>query len=146
MAEEKKIFISQQVLDALFEENQAELKNDELIILSKNRQVFKLIPAFKFLYLAEGTHDPNQLIGKIFTEEQLKSTKADVYMDSVIYKETAYQVEPGFLGIPHTPKEGKAAEQAAEKAVEKVVEPVDAAKVEQVDDVKMLENYLLKIL
>ncbi len=145
MAEEKKIFISQQVLDALFEQDQAELKDDELSILSKNRQVFKLIPAFKFLYLAEGSLDPNQLIGKIFTEAQLKSAKADIYMDSVIYKDVAYQVEPGFLGIPRAPKEGKAAEQPPEKAVEKV-EPVDAAKVEQVDDAKMLENYLLKIL
>jgi len=129
MPEEKKIFISQEVLDALFDQGQAELKGDDLIIHSKEKQIFKLIPAFKFLYLSEGDFDPNQLIGKIFTVEELKSAKADIYMDSVIYKEVAYQVETGFLGIPQTRK--------AEKTADKV---------EQVDDVKLLENYLLKIL
>lgn len=129
MEAQKKIFISQEVLDALFEQNQAELKDDLLVIHSSEKQVFKLIPAFKFLYLSEGEYDPNNLIGKIFTEQELKNANADIYMNSVLYKDVAYQVESGFLGIPQTKK--------AEKTAEKV---------EQVDDVKMLENYLLKIL
>ncbi len=129
MPEEKKIFISQEVLNALFEQGQAELQDDQLIIHSKEKQVFKLVAAYKFLYLVEGESDPNKLIGKIFTEEEMKNAKADIYMDSVIYKDLAYQVETGFLGIPQT------------KKAEKTAEKVDA-----VDDVKMLENYLLKIL
>ncbi len=129
MSKEKKIFISQQVLDAIFEQGKAELDGDTLIIHSKEKQIFKLVPAYKFLFLVEGEKDPYNLVGKIFTEQDLKKAKADIYMDSVLYKEVAYQVEPGFLGIPQTPKAKESAE-----------------KLEQADEVKALEEYLLKIL
>lgn len=129
MAEEKKIFISQEVLDALFEQGQAELKDDILIIHSKEKQEFKLIPAYKFLYLAEGNYDPNNMLGKIFTAEELKNAQADIYMDSILYKDVAYQAEQGFLGIPQTKK--------AEKTAEKVDEAVDP---------QQLANFLLKIM
>ncbi len=129
MAEEKKIFISQAVLDAIFEQGKAELKGDTLIIHSEKKQIFKLVPAYKFLYLVDGDKDPHQLVGKIFTEKDLKKAKADIYMDSVIYKDTAYQVEPGFIGIPQT-----------EKAKE------SAQKLKEASELKDLEDYLLKIL
>ncbi len=129
MSKEKKIFISQQVLDAIFEQGKAELDGDTLIIHSQEKQTFKLIPAYKFLYLAEGEKDPYNLVGKIFTEQDLKKAKADIYMDSVLYKDVAYQVEPGFLGIPQTQK----AQESAEK-------------LQEADEVKALEDYLLKIL
>lgn len=129
MIEGKKIFISQEVLDALFDQGQAELKDDLLIIHSQEKQTFKLIPAYKFVRLAEGEKDPNNLLGKIFTAEELKNAKADIYMDSILYKDVAYQAEPGFLGIPQTKK--------AEKTAESL---------EQVDDTKILADFLLKIL
>jgi len=132
MAEEKKIFISQEVLDALFEQGKAELKEDNtLVIHSKEAQSFKLIPGYKFLCLASGDKDPHNLVGKIFTEQELKKAEADIYMDSVIYKDIAYQVETGFLGVPET------------KKAEKTAQKVDEA---GVDDAKKLADLLLKIM
>jgi hypothetical protein len=131
--------MSQEVLDALFEQGQAELSGDSLVINSSQKQSFKLIPAVKFIYLAQGEHDPHNLVGKIFTQDQLKHAKADVYMDSVIYKDVAYQVEVGFLGIGQAKKEEKVPE--AEK-----INQSDNPTVAEDIDVKQLSDYLLKIL
>ena len=153
MSEEKKIFMSQEVLDALFEQGKAELEGEVLTINTAIKQVYKLIPAVKFLVLAEGEFDPNNLVGKIFTKEQLKKASADMCMDSVIYKDVAYQVETGFLGLAEAHAAEKAAAAAQAAAVQKQVEE-EAQKINESDkptvaedfNIKDLENYLLKIL
>ena len=139
MIEEKKIFMSQAVLDALFEQGKAELEGDVLIIHSSTKQMFKLLPAYKFISMAGGDKDPNNLVGKIFTQEQLKKSKADIYMDSCIYKDVPYQIESGFLGIPEAQKEEKSAE------VEKILQSDKPTEAEDFK-IKDLEDYLLKIL
>jgi len=133
----KKIFISQTVLDSMFEQGKAHLDQDHLMIHSKQNQVFKMIPACKFLYVADGSRDPHRLLGKILTRQELEKIHADLYMDSVLYKEIAYQVEPGFLGLPET----EAAAAAARKAVE-----ATGAKADEATDAELLGDYLLKIL
>jgi hypothetical protein len=142
MSEDKKIFISQKVLDALFEQNQAELSGSELTILSATKQVFKILPAFKFILLAGGDKDPHNLIGKIYTEEQLKKVNADIYMTSVLYKDTAYEVETGFLGIPQAKEPEKVAE--TEKEVEKIVASEAPSEAEDFN-IADLSNLVLKI-
>ncbi len=156
MAEEKKIFMSQQVLDALFEQGKAQIEGDILTIETATRQVYRMIPAVKFLSLAGGTTDPNNLLNKIFTQEQLKKSNADVYMDSVIYKDTAYTIETGFLGITvqaaapaekAAPQPAPAREVARETAAEAAKINASDAPTEAEDfKIKDLENYLLKIL
>ena len=125
----KKIFISQNVLDSLFNEGRAHLDRDNLTMHGKESEVFKLTPAYKFLYVADGSADPNSLVGKIFTKDQLEKSKMDIYMDSVLYNDKAYQVESGYIGIPQNV--------AAEKKSEAM---------EQVPDEELLSDYLLKIL
>ncbi len=125
----KKIFISQEVLDSLFSEGKASLDKDLLTMHGKDNEVFQLIPAYKFLYVADGSVDPYSLVGKIFTREQLKKSSMDVYMDSVLYHDKAYQVESGYIGLPQSP--------AAER---------EAGKMEQVSDEDLLGDYLLKVL
>jgi hypothetical protein len=133
----KKIFISQGVLDSMFEQGKAHLDQDRLMIHSKQDQVFKMIPACKFLYVADGSQDPHRLIGRILTRQDLEKIKADLYMDSVIYLEVAYQVEPGYLGLPETA--------AAEVVAEKVV-AASGKKPGDATDAELLGDYLLKIL
>jgi len=153
MTEEKKIFMSQEVLDALFEQGKADLAGEVLTINTAPIQVYKLIPAVKFILLAEGDSDPHNLVGKIFTKEQLKKSDVDMYMDSVIYKDVPYQVEAGFLGIAEALVEAKVVapekavqiEQAVEAEVQKINQS-DAPTVAEDFNIKDLENYLLKIL
>jgi hypothetical protein len=125
----KKIFISEGVLDSLFSEGKARLDKDVLTMHGKENELFQLIPAYKFLYVADGSVDPYNLVGKIFTREQLEKSSMDIYMDSVLYHDKAYQVESGYIGLPQTA--------AAEK---------EAENMEQVSDEDLLGDYLLKIL
>jgi hypothetical protein len=125
----KKIFISQNVLDSMFSEGKAHLDQDRLTMHGKDNEVFKLTPAYKFLYVADGTADPHSLVGKIFTKEQLEKSNMDIYMDSILYHDIPYQVETGYIGIPQNP--------AAEKKSENM---------EQVPDEDLLTDYLLKVL
>jgi len=136
----KKIFISQSVLDSMFEQGKAHLEQDRLTIHSKQDQVFKMIPACKFLYVADGSRDPHQLIGKILTRQDLEKIHADLYMDSVLYKEVAYQVEPGYLGLPET-EAAAAITQQAQAAV-----AASGQKADEATDADLLGDYLLKIL
>lgn len=124
----KKIFISQEVLDTLFAESKADLEGERLTIHSKGNQVFKLTPAYKILHLAEGGADPSDMVGKIYTKNELERVSADIYMDSVIINEVAYQAESGFIGVPEGTPE-------AEKEPEG-----------EISDSELLSDYLLKIL
>ena len=120
----QKIFMSQEVLDALISQGKAELKVDLLTVNSRG-QVYRLVPAYKFLYVVEGVADAQELVGKIFTKTELMKIKADIYMDSALVNEVAYQVEPGFMGVP----EGAVAGPAAQEVL----------------DHELLSEYLLKV-
>jgi len=140
----KKIFISQAVLDSMFEQGKAHLEQDRLMIHSKQNQVFKMIPACKFLYVSDGSPDPHSLLGKILTRQDLERIRAELYMDSVLYKDIAYQVEPGYLGVPETAAAQATAEKvvaSAGKAGAQAGQPADEA-----SDAELLGDYLLKIL
>ena len=105
---------------------------DGLLCLSlkaEENEVFQLTQAYKFLYVADGSADPHSLVGKIFTKDQLEKSNMDIYMDSVLYQEKAYQVESGYIGIP----QNKAAE-------------VESQNWEQIPDEDLLSDYLLKVL
>jgi len=139
--------MSQEVLDASFAEGKAELEGDRLTIQSRGAQTYKLIPAFKFLYLAEGDEAGDRMVGKIFTRSELEKAGADIYMDSVLLGERAYQVEQGFVGIPlEAPKaEQQAAPRQEPRKEQKQEQPKEPQQGEAVDD-NMLSDYLLKIL
>lgn len=157
----KKIFIAQAVLDSMFEKGQAVLQADRLHITSKQDQVFAIKPACKFLYVSDGSADPFGMLGKIYATEDLESMKADVYMDSVLFRDVAYQVEPGYLGEPVS-KAAVAAAARAEQAARQASAPPQApaapapiaqpvsAPVEKpaadATDADLLGEYLLKVL
>ena len=140
----KKIFISQAVLDSMYEQGKAHLEQDRLMIHTKQNQVFKMIPACKFLYVSDGSKDPHHMLGKIFTRPDLEKIHAELYMDSVLYKDIAYQVEPGYLGVPETAAAQAVTEKAAasaEQAGARAGQPADEA-----SDAELLGDYLVKIL
>lgn len=94
----KKFFFPQRLLDSLADEGKVRLDGNVLTILSKDSPSFELEPAYRFARTADGGADPHGLVGQIKSEKDLKDMKAEVYLDSVIYRETAYQGEPGFIG------------------------------------------------
>ena len=126
----KKIFIAQEVLDRLFSEDKADLEGDKLTIHSRQNQVYRLTPAYKFVRVVDDTPDKNNFVGKIFARTEMEKIEADIYMDSAIVREVAYHIEPGYIGLPDgEPPTGPADQEVSEK-----------------DENELLADYLLKIL
>lgn len=92
-----RLFISQDRLDEWSADNKATLA-DDLLTLHELGRVFLVEPAVRFLSVAGNEEDPNELLGTVKSEEELAAIGADTYMSSVIHGETAYEVQPGFMG------------------------------------------------
>jgi hypothetical protein len=93
-----KVFFSQTVLDGLINEGKITLEGNILTLLAPDRPSFELEPAFRITATADNSPDPHGLVGKIRYEKSLRAAKAEIYMDSIIYGETAYRADPGFVG------------------------------------------------
>jgi hypothetical protein len=93
-----KIFFSQTVLDGLISEGKIKLDKNVLTLLSSENPSFELEPAYRIMRTADSGPDPNDLVGKIKYEKDLKAANAEIYLDSLLFKDTAYTVEPGFIG------------------------------------------------
>lgn len=93
-----KFFFSHRVLDSLIEEGRIRLENSVLTLLDGEQPSFELEPAYRFVKTADNGPDPNNLVGRIKYEKEIKAMHAELYLDSVLYRDTAYEVEPGFIG------------------------------------------------
>ncbi len=93
------LFVSQNMLDSWTEQGKIDFVGNVMTLLSgdgKGRS-YALEPAVKFVTVEGGEADPHQLLRKVKSDAQLRELGADHIDASVIYKDTAYQVEPGFL-------------------------------------------------
>src|SRR6266545_2843902 len=93
------LFISQERLDAWNAERRVSLAGD-IMTLADDGRSFRIRPAVRFLRVAGSAEDPNRLLDTVRDERSLDAMGADHYMYSVILGETAYDVQPGFLGEP----------------------------------------------
>jgi hypothetical protein len=93
------LFISQERLDAWNAEQRVVLDGN-IMTLADDGRSFRIRPAVRFLRVrvAGSTEDPNHLLETVHDEHSLDEMGADHYMYSVILGETAYDVQPGFLG------------------------------------------------
>lgn len=133
---QKKIFITQGMLDNLSSEGKLELSGDKLTIQSKERPDYIITPAAKFLDIESKDVDPYKLLGKIVPLNILKDKGVELYMGSAIYKDEAYKVDEGFLGILVEEKAGKPV----------IPEPVKEVKSEDVPkgDDELLADFFMK--
>ena len=133
---QKKIFISQGMLDNLSSEGKLELSGDKLTIQSNERPEYIITPAAKFLDIESKDVDPYKLLGKIVPLTILKDKGVELYMGSAIYKDEAYKVDEGFLGILVEEKSGKPS----------APQPVKEVKSEEVPkgDEELLADFFMK--
>jgi len=94
-----RLFISQERLDAWSAEQRVSVAGDVMTLADDGRS-FRIRPAVRFLRVAGSVEDPNQLVDTVRDEHSLDEMGADHYMYSVILGETAYDVQPGFIGEP----------------------------------------------
>jgi hypothetical protein len=90
-----RLFVSQELLDQWAVEGKIELAGNTLKLLAEQR-AFHLLPGVRFLSLAAG-QDRARLLGRVKSEEQLQTIGAELYMNSVLLEEDAYDVQCGFL-------------------------------------------------
>lgn len=91
----RRLFVAQELLDQWSDQGKIELSGNYLKILAEDRS-FQLQPGAHFLSLAAG-QDTNNLVGKVKSEDQLRELGGELYMNSVLMGEDAYDVRAGFL-------------------------------------------------
>lgn len=124
------------MLDDPSSEGRFEISGDKLTILSKERPDYIITSAAKFLEIESKDTDPYKLLGKIVPLNILKDKGVEIYMGSAIYKDEAYKVDEGFLGMLVEEQSGKPI----------VSEPVKEVKSEEVpkSDDELLADFFMK--
>lgn len=119
------VFLTNAMLTQWSDQGKVRLDDTTLTLLQENRTV-KLKPAVRFTKLIDGGDDPNKLLGKVKTPEQLAEMKAEHYMDSVILGDVGYTVVEGFLGDLSPPPGAKPATTAKPKPIPTKPRPAPA--------------------
>lgn len=106
-----RVFFPQQALDLWLEEGRVLLVGDELSVSPEGRR-FAIESAVRFMAeVAEG-EDPQELVGKVKTLEQVTALGGEYASGSVILGDSAYEVIEGFLGT-NVPVPGGSTRRAA---------------------------------
>lgn len=92
-----RLFISQERLDIWTSEGKVHVDGDIMTLIQAG-QSFRISSAVRFLEVAGDEEDPHGLLGTVRDEETLAVMGADHMASSVIYVDTAYDVQNGFIG------------------------------------------------
>jgi hypothetical protein len=91
-----KLFIPQETVDAWLSTERVNLDKEMLQLLGSG-VVLRLVPGCYFTTVQAGSDEPFKLLGKVKTKAAVTALGAEMYMNSVILGETAYEVEVGFV-------------------------------------------------
>ena len=104
----KRLFFSQSMLDSMIEAGKIRVDKGILTMLAGDNPTFALLPAYRIVKTIDDGPDPNGLAGQIRSEAELKGQGAEIYMDSVIYMDIAYQADTGFIAEKRVPGQAPA--------------------------------------
>jgi hypothetical protein len=93
-----KLFIPQEALDSWLSADKVSLEGEILRLLGTNFSL-RLVPGCYFKGVQAGNDEPG-LVGRAKAKAAVTAMGAEMYLDSVILGETAYEIEPGFVGKP----------------------------------------------
>jgi hypothetical protein len=94
-----RVFFPQAALDEWLADDRVDLKNDELSIKGEGRR-FRIIEAVRVLREVTGSPDPHHLLGCVKSCAFLNELGAELLETSMIIGDNAYDVLPGFVGVP----------------------------------------------
>ncbi len=135
-----KYFFSQTLIDSWHDDEKVKMGGDALEINTpKGKREYSLEPACRVLGVSGGGEDPHGVVGMVLTEEELAQKGADLYLDSCIFGETPYDVEPGYMAVMIAGA-GAPSPKAEEAAAKKADETGESSE----DD--LLADYLKKTL
>jgi hypothetical protein len=96
---ENRVFFPQAALDQWIVDGAVDMGQDELTILSEGRR-YRLVDAVRILRELSGGGDPQELVGRAKARAHLEQLGAEIVESSMLLGEAAYDVEPGWLGVP----------------------------------------------
>lgn len=103
------VFLTNAMLTQWSDQGKVRLEDTTLFLLQESRTV-TLKAAVRFTKVIDDANDPNALLGKVKTTDQLAEIGAEHYLDSVILGEVGYTVVEGFLGdLSPPPRKSRAA-------------------------------------
>ncbi len=96
---ENRVFFPQAALDEWIVSGTVELNGQDLTVLAAGRQ-YKLAEAVHVLRDVSGTGDTHELVGLVKARAYLEQLGAELVETSMLIGDSAYDVDPGWLGIP----------------------------------------------
>jgi hypothetical protein len=94
-----KIFLPQDVVDSWITADKVELSG-ELMVFRSRPVTLRLVPGFYFDHVAGGLDEGHELLGRAKSKAAVSALGAEIYMNSMILGETAYEVQAGFIAKP----------------------------------------------
>lgn len=95
-----RIFVAQSALDRWMSAGGATLEADLLKFAAAPAISFYINPGVHFVSVDGGGPDPYDIIGSVKTSHEIAQMGGDHYDASVIIGDSAYSVQPGFVGTP----------------------------------------------
>jgi len=96
---ENRVFFPQAALDEWIVDGRVEVSEGELRLVAEGRR-YKLTEAVYVLREVSGSGDSRDWIGRARSRGFFESAAAEIVETSMLAGEAAYDVEPGWLGIP----------------------------------------------
>lgn len=112
----KRLFFSQSMLDSMIEAGKIKVDKGVLTMLAGDNPTFALLSAYRIVKTIDDGPDPSGLVGHIRSEAELKEQGAEIYMDSIIYKDIAYQADTGYIAEKRVPGQAPEAQPAPKTA------------------------------
>lgn len=99
---QNKLFFPQAALDEWGIEGKIDLSGSELIVLADGRR-YKVEEAVRVVAEVTGGAESHELVGKVKLRRALDEIGAEILENSMVLGENAYDVVPGWMGVPATP-------------------------------------------
>jgi hypothetical protein len=99
---ENRVFFPQAALDQWIVDGTVDIGEGELTILGEGRR-YKLAEAVRVLREVGGAGDVHGLVGRAKVRTQLQDLGAEIVETSMLIGDAAYDVEPGWVGVPVGP-------------------------------------------
>ena len=94
-----RVFFPQAALDEWIVDGSVELEDGELTIVAEGRR-YRMAESVRVLREVTGAGDSHELVGRVKTRAYLEQLGAEIVETSMLLGDIAYDVEPGWLGIP----------------------------------------------
>lgn len=96
---QNRVFFPQAALDEWIVGGTVELLERELVLLGEARR-YQVVEAVRVVREVTGTGDPHDLVGRVKTREHLEQLGAEIVESSLVLGDQAYDVDPGWMGVP----------------------------------------------